>query len=113
DLQAWQQTAQPGATRSVIVQLAPGLTGNSIGDLFGSAKLMGDYKKLGMVAMIMTSPDLSRFAADARILALTPDRAVVRQGTTTTPAPAYSLLQTVTGADQASSKFAVTGMGIG
>ena len=103
DLQLWAQNARSTDTAAVVVQLAPGLTGGSIANLFGSARLMGDYKKLSMVSAVLTPADVARFGADVRITAIDLDRPVVQM------AAAASVLQQVVGADAAKSSFGVDG----
>ena len=51
ELQSWLKTARTTDSKTVIVQLKKGLTGASVKDILGTAKLTGDYKKLAMVRM--------------------------------------------------------------
>jgi len=84
DLQLWAQNARSTDTTAVVIQLAPGLTGGSIANLFGSARLMGDYKKLSMVSAVLTPADVARFGADA-------DNSRPRPGDRRSAAPAVPL----------------------
>src|SRR4029077_17723321 len=77
DLQLWAQNARSTDTTVVVVQLAPGLNGGSIVNLFGTARLMGDYKKLSMLSATLTPADVVRFGADPRVTAIDLDRPVV------------------------------------
>jgi hypothetical protein len=104
DLQLWAQNARSTDTIEVVVQLAPGLNGKNIKNLFGTARLMGDYKKLGMVSATVTPADVARFGSDSRIVAIDLDRPVVQMG-----AAPYSRLQQVVGADAARTAFSVDG----
>src|SRR5438045_836986 len=82
--------------------LTAGLNGGNIRDLFGSARMMGDYKKLGMVSATVRSADVARFGADSRIVAIDLDRPVAQMATAD-----YSVLQQVTGADVVDKTYGV------
>ena len=108
DLQLWAAGASSTDTRSVIVQLASGLSGGNISGLFGNSRLNGDYKKLSMLAVSMSPADVARFAADSRVVALDFDRPVMQMG-----AAPFSTLQRVVGADVVRTNFSLDGNGIG
>jgi subtilisin family serine protease len=141
DLVSWMEGADLDATRDVVVQLEEGFKGSDVGDLFGSARLHREFKKLGMAHVEVTPPTLQTLANDPRLFALNPDTTVRMLGKgksnntgpsdsgssspdegSTSPeqgspssepaAPLYSLLQQVTGAGQAMEAFGVTGNGI-